>query len=1198
MKIKRLEIVGFKSFVNPTIVDFEAPITGIVGPNGCGKSNVIDSIRWVMGEMSPKSLRGRSMEDIIFNGSEKRPPLGMAEVTLTFSTEDGIIPPQYSGFTEISITRRLYRSGDSEYLINKVQARLHDIIDLFLGTGVGHKAYSIIEQGKIDFVISSKPEDRRLLLEEAAGISKFKSRKEAALRKMEGTEQNLVRLRDIYNEVTRQIASLDRQVKKAEKYKVLKNELREIELKLSARKYQDWNKDLQELRQQLETISIQEATSTAQVQALETDLEAGRLDLTDKERQLSAYQEKNFEITGRLQLLEQQDGFWHREIQGLEQQAEIATHEIEEMKGRLEAIFQEKTNQEQKQLSLNMDFTNSSTLLESTEKEWKTLENQREELTQTVDKTKLEIQHNQSEMARLDADKRLYEDRRVSLKGQIAKILVEKEESERRLSEQKILIDQKKQNAQESSLKYQCLKTELSNLKTKKFELQEKRDILNQELNLHKEELVLKRSRLKSLQDLERNFEGYEEGVKSILKASKENGPSSGVFGVVAQMIETSPQYEAAVGAVLGEKLQYVIIESHEKGMEAINFLKAQGSGRGSFIPSGLSFATRDSAVSQMHYDREGVLGSLMDKIKVKDGYQKLAQYLLGDTVVVDSLSRALDLWRQSKPDQTLVTLDGEVVDPVGVVSGGNTGIQGKMLLEKKREIREILTVVGEMENEIGLKEDSVSQLEGSLSEVSMTLEDISKEAREEEIRCMSFDKEVQHATSELQRLEREFAKYGDQISHLEHDIEKTNPFFEGYEVKRTELLQNIDNRQNAVSLLDSDLKNLVLATRQIYDRLTQLRIEAAAVAERKNIAGLELDRLNKTEIDIKKRLQDRAEFITQANQKMSGLQQSLQSAGEEKVVLKQAAQDVSVQQEEARLACENLTTDLRQKEDSLKEVRKENDLCKTQSGDLRVSLSKLETEFNHLSQHIFERYSVILSEHAATYDPELLASINIAEDDVHANELKEKVSKMGEVNLGAIEEYEELKKREEFLSTQITDLETSLDTLKKAIQKINLTTRKRFEETFHMVNERFQALFPRLFQGGRAEMRLTDENDLLNSGVELLVQPKGKKLSHVGLLSGGEKALSAMAFVFSIFLVKPSPFCILDEVDAPLDDANAERYHHLLTEMVSRTQFILITHNRTTMERCDQLYGVTMQEPGVSQLVSVKLSEGLKMAS
>ncbi len=1194
MKIKRLEIVGFKSFVNPTIVDFDAPITGVVGPNGCGKSNVIDAIRWVMGEMSPKSLRGRSMEDVIFNGSEKRQPLGMAEVTLTFSTEDGIIPPQYAGFTEISITRRLYRSGDSEYLINKVPSRLHDIVDLFLGTGVGHKAYSIIEQGKIDFVISSKPEDRRLLLEEAAGISKFKSRKEAALRKMDGTEQNLVRLRDIFNEVTRQIASLDRQVKKAEKYKILKNDLREIELKLSARKFNDGAAALRDLRGQLESFAAQETESTAQVNTWENDLEAGRLVLTEKERHLNALQEKNFEITGRLRLLEQQDGFWHQEAHSLQQQIDQATREVEEIKGRLVAIEQEKESQEQRQLSLEMDFGNSATLLESTEKEWQTLEKKREELASHTDKLKIESQQNQAETIRLDAEKRLYEDRCVSLRGQAAKIGVEKEDLEKRIAEQRLSIDQKKQVSQESSLKYQCLKTEQSNLQSKRFELQERRDILNQELSIHKEELVNKRSRLKSLQDLERNFEGYEEGVRSILKASKEKGQESGVFGVVAQMIETGPQYEAAVGAVLGEKLQYVIIDSHDKGIEAINYLKSQGSGRGSFIP----MTVRNSAVSHMYHDREGILGSLIEKIKVKDGYQKLAQFLLGDTVLVDSLSRALDIWHTTHPEKTLVTLDGEVVDPSGVVSGGTTGIQGKMLLEKKREIREILEVVGEMENDIGMKEDSVSQLEGSLSEIVMTLEQTSKEAREEEMRCMTLDKEVVHASSELDRLERERAKYQSQLDQLDQDIEKTSPFFTDYESRRQFLVQNFQEKEEAVRLLESDLRNLAIATRQIYDRLTNLRIEAAAVAERKNMAGLELNRLQKAYTETQNRLEERTTAITTANQKIAALRQNIETGGAEKDVLRTAAQEVSVQQEEARLLCDTLTVSLREKDEALKEARRLNDLHKTKTADLRVTLSKLETEFEYLLQQIFERYTVVLSEYAPTCDPEILAAVNVPEEDAKAQELKEKIARMGEVNLGSIEEYDELKKRETFLAQQIQDLETSLEALKKAIQKINLTTRKRFEETFLLVNERFQTLFPRLFQGGRAEMRLTDENDLLNSGVELLVQPRGKKLSHVGLLSGGEKALSALAFVFSIFLVKPSPFCILDEVDAPLDDANAERYHHLLSEMVSRTQFILITHNRTTMERCDQLYGVTMQEPGCSQLVSVKLSDGLKLAS
>ncbi len=1203
MRIKRLELVGFKSFVNPTVIDFESPIVGIVGPNGCGKSNVVDAIRWVMGEMSPKSLRGKSMEDVIFNGSESRPPTGMAEVSLTFSTEDGITPVNYANFTEITITRRLYRSGESEYLINKVQARLHDVIDLFLGTGVGHRAYSIIEQGKIDFVINSKPEDRRLLLEEAAGVSKFKSRKEAALRKMEGTEQNLARLRDILNEVTRQINSLDRQVKKAEKYKILKDELRQLELNLSALTHKESSSEILELRELLQSWNERETTSAGLLSSLETDLEKERLEATEQDRLLNELQEKNFEVVSRLQLLEAQEGFWKKETDSLKEQQELNVREIEDMKSRLQVLLLEITEQEKKKLAFETESGDSDQRLLTLEQQGQEAEMFRERVQKSVESMKQVLQQKQTETAHLDSEKRLYDDRKVSLRGQIAKIEVERADVKKRSLEQKNVFENHKALFQESCEKHNALKTDLENLKIQFLESQERKEILTQELNLRREELVMKRSRLKSLQDLERNFEGYEEGVRSILNAKKEHGQGEGVFGVVAQLIETQPQYEMAVSAALGEKLQYVIVNSHEEGVDAINYLKTQGSGRSSFIP----LQVRESKGSDFFYDQEGVMGPLLDQVKIRQGYQQVAQYLLGDMVLVDSLQRALSLWGSNGHKKTLVTLDGEVVDPSGVVTGGAASIRGKLLLEKKREIQQLLNLVGELEEEIGLKEDTLSQVECSLSELSVSLENKSALSRDEELKLTSLEREVEHASEELQRIEREALKFNDSFSQLHKELSQADLFFMDFENKRAMVLVNVSEREKELAFREEDLRQAHSQARQLHDKLTALRIEAAAFAERKAIIGEELERLTLSQTEITERIQQKMVFMTEANQKIVELQSSIEGSSSEKLTLKGLAEELTVKQEEARSRYEELTSHLQEKETKIREVRKESDLCKSHTGDLRVTLSRVESDLHHLEQQILEKYSVNLSEFVTNQPPAPEPGMNEplvfdrAYEEKHLAEMKEKLERMGDVNLGSIPEYEELKTRQEFLSRQVADLEGSMEALKKAIHKINQTTKKRFEETYNKVNERFQSLFPRLFQGGRAELRLvaTEQGeDILNAGVELLAQPGGKKLSHISLLSGGEKALSAMAFVFSIFLVKPSPFCILDEVDAPLDDANVDRFHHLLSEMAPRTQFILITHNRRTMERSDMLYGVTMMEPGVSQLVSVRLADGLKLAS
>jgi len=1198
MRIKRLELVGFKSFVEPTVIDFDAPITGVVGPNGCGKSNVVDAVRWVMGEMSAKSLRGRSMEDVIFNGSEKRPPLGFAEVSLTFSTEDGIAPPDYAGFSEITVTRRLYRSGDSEYLINKVPSRLRDVVEIFLGTGVGHRAYSIIEQGKIDFVINAKPEERRLLLEEAAGVSKFKARKEAALRKMEGTEQNLSRLKDILHEVTRQINSLDRQVKKAERYKGLKNELRELELRLSALNYLELTREVSELKSLLDDWTTKETHSTAELSTLESDLERGRLESVEKDRAYNTLQERTYEVTSRLQLLEAQDGFRRKELKILEDANESAHRDIVELKGRLDTLKVEKEEQDKKQQELEAESGGSNALLDLAEKEWHAVESAREHLVHSIEILKEERHQSSSEIQRIEAEKRLYEERQVALKGQIARAEVETSEEARRLEDQKGLLQTKAQQLQDTTERCRTLHADLENLKGDIASKQERKETLSKELKVRDEELMQKRSRLKSLLDLERNFEGYEEGVRSILQKKKQGG-HQGVFGVVADFIETSPQYEMAVSAALGEKLEYVIVKGQAEGIEAINCLKAEATGRSSFIPVEI----RDKIVEDFPYQQSGVLGPLLSHVRVKSDYQKIGQYLLGDVVLVETLGDALSLWRANGHKKTLVTMDGEVVDPYGVVSGGTTGIRGKILLEKKREIKELRFLTSELEEEIGLKDDTLSQLEGSLSELRLDQDALSKRLHDEELKRMTLGNEVQFVEEEYRRLETARFKLAQDLEKLAQESSRATELIVYGDLRRAELLGLNEAKEQEIANQETALVQSQHRSRQTQDRLTTLRIEAASMTERRALVQREGDRLMRIEQDFGQQIEQRLATITEAHQKIALIERTLEEAVNETATLKKFAGDLAISQEEARRDYEALATSLKDKEARVRDVRRENDLARSHTGDLRVTLSRAETEVGHLEQTILERYSVVMAESAQGFAPrpETQTDFNREAEEARMAELKSKIDQMGDVNLGAIPEYEELKQRQDFLSKQIQDLEDSLDALRKAIKRINETTKLRFEATFAAVNERFQTLFPRLFQGGRAELRLVESEEgqgLMNAGVELLVQPPGKKLSHIGLLSGGEKAMSAMAFVFSIFLVKPSPFCILDEVDAPLDDVNAARYHNLLAEMTPRTQFILITHNRRTMETCDLLYGVTMQEPGCSQLVSVRMNEAMKLAS
>jgi chromosome segregation protein len=983
----------------------------------------------------------------------------------------------------------------------------------------------------------------------------------------------------------------------------LKNEVRELELAFSSLNYTELNQEISELKSLLDDWTTRETSSTGELSTLETDLERGRLELAEKDRDHNVLQERNFEVTSRLRLLEAEEGFKKKELQSLDAATEQAHREIVELKGRLETLGHEKEEQRSKQLSLELDFGGSSTTVETAEQDWKSAESMREEIVHAIALLKEERHQSSAEIQRLEAEKRLYEERQVALKGEVAKNDVEIREEDRRLEEQRARLLEKTRALQDITESCRALQNKIETDRTDAAEKQARKETLAQELKVRQEELVVKRSRLKSLWDLERNFEGYEEGVRAILQKKKENRDVEGIFGVVADFIETAPQYEMAVSAALGERLEYVVVEGHAQGIEAINYLKEQSTGRSSFIPMEIRDYTSTIEVPS---GQTGVIGPLLDHVRIKHGYDRIGQYLLGDIVLVNSLSDALGIWRANGHKKTLVTLEGEVVDPSGVVSGGAAGIRGKLLLEKKREIKELKTLCAEMEEEIGLKEDTLSQLEGSLSEISLDLENLSRRAHEDEIKRMALGQEVQHLEEEYRRVEEARAKIAREAEGALAELKKAEDSLALGAERRITVLQVMAGCEMRIGSKEAESLELQARARQAHERLTTLRVEAAALSERRSLIEREGERLVKIEDDIRRQIEQKMAAITDAHQKIAAIRTSLQGSTTEAETLKSSADDLAVAQEESRQGFETLASALKDKEARIRDLRKENDLAKSHTGDLRVTLSRGETEVQHLEQKILEKYSVNLAETAPSLLPPPPAegqenTFNREEEEIRLNELKAKLEGMGDVNLGSISEYDELKGRQEFLTQQVTDLEESIAALKRAIHRINQTTKQRFEATFEMVNERFKTLFPRLFSGGRAEMRLQEGEDgqgLLNAGVELLVQPPGKKLSHIGLLSGGEKALSAVAFVFSIFLVKPSPFCILDEVDAPLDDLNTQRFHNLLSEMTPRTQFILITHNRRTMEKADLLYGVTMQEAGVSKLVSVRMNEAMKLAS
>lgn len=1186
MKIKRLEILGFKSFPDKTVIEFQKGITGIVGPNGCGKSNIVDAIRWVMGEMSAKHLRGKSMEDIIFSGTEKRPSTGMAEVTLVFSAEDGRVPAAYSGYTEISVKRRLYRSGESEYAINNQSCRLKDIYDLFLGTGVGIKAYSIIEQGMIGQVIMAKPEQRRLILEEAAGVSKFKSRKDAALRKIEATRSNLLRLADIIAELKRQINSLDRQAKKAERYREIDKELREIELHLGSLNYLENSKKLGELENGLKELEEIEARVSAKVSEFENRIENQRLNLVENERELMSVQEELYEKNNSVQLHQAKIDYKTREIDTFGEQNETSTKEIEVVKDRLSRLEQSIVGINEQQVGIDLELASAQESFSFIGTKLEEGLQEEKEAAETIEKKSEENFQVLRELTDRNALKESLSRRKVDLAGRMGKDQAEIEEIDRLLK------------GHQGKLK--DLQGELGDVKQLKLDLIQQKESVNSTIGKQKGELALleahvaeikdelahKKSRLKSLLELEKSFEGYKEGVRNVLSRSGQDLRQNGIYGTVADLVDTDSDFAPAVGAVLGEKLQYVVVNSQQVGLEAVEYLKTESTGRLSCIPMEVREIHEDGSFA---YGKEaGVLGPLKDFVRFKGDYKGVSNYLFSNVYLVESLNQALQIWSSNGHSKTLVTVDGEVVDSSGVVSGGSKNGGGQDLLEKKGEIKNLQGEVSILDARLREKSDEVAQLKSRINHLETSLESLKRDSHGEEIKMVQQEQGLNHLQTEIRRLSERRDKLSLELSTMMQEESDAVQEIDTLGVKVEELDEKKTGLESDQTGLKEKLSTLKHGLEDLRTNLLEAKTGLTQVQEKKNHFERDLNRLTEDRAEASRTLDEKRSSISSANAKILTYKEEIEESRKAISDLVIEIQDKDEKCRKLKAAVEELKTEVGQHEDALRQDRKELEEARQTLNQKIMELGEGRTKVQVLKEQILERYHVDLGEIASQYADK---PIDLEVQGLRAKELREKLEKIGNVNLGAIEEYEELKERYEFLSTQNEDLENSLNGLIRALQKVNRTTKKRLQDAYDKVNELFQEVFPKLFKGGKAELRLTDPDNILESGVEMIAQPPGKKLQNVSLLSGGEKALTAISLVFAIFLLKPSPFCLLDEVDAPLDDVNIERFNEMVQEMVGRSQFILITHNKRTMQMADVLYGITMEQPGVSKMVSVNLS-------
>lgn len=1172
MLLSRLELSGFKSFPERTVIEFDGGITGVVGPNGCGKSNILDSIRWVLGEQRSSTLRSSRMEEIIFSGTSQLKPTGMAEVSLMIRNNRGLLPIEYD---DIIITRRLYRSGESEYFLNKNQCRLKDILELFFDTGIGPHAYSVIQQGMIDAILSDRTEDRRYLFEEAAGVTKYKHRKKESENKLAATEADLLRIGDVIGEIEKQVTSLRRQAKRAQRYKKLKLQLKTVERAIVAARICDSEQQYQELATGKRRLQVEIEAVVAGLNKSELELQEVKLGFSQREKEVSELRQKESDITVQL-------GATENEINLSRQRSETAARQIEDCENEIEALSSrsDKLNQEleSKRKKLGEIDGQKRSLVDEGEYTETELENASRELTESelqLEKKRTEQAEISQRMSRLDAEIASLKDICESLQQKIdrlesdaGKLSRTRDENSRKLRALEEQLEKTTGGIKDSKNKRALKLNEIGELDDQSGELREKLAGL-------KADFSGLAARRELLQQLIETGEGYSSGAGTLLNW---HDKPEGFLLPLAEVLDVPEKYRVAVTAALGELSEIIPVRSRADAESAINFLNSSGGGRASFlVMEGIEDAEMHDSLPP---GREGFIGLLDDLVSFPREYGLAARLLLRRMALFESAeaaARADGGWKHF----SRVSLDGTVFSSPGILSGGRTvpTILGRRseaeelgeeirsmrtdLDSLEKELKEKILVAGNLKTDLAGIDDHIAELEDKKEDVEFEIGRLKLEFKE-------IDNLHSSAVSEANRARNEIENYNEKLKKLSYELDRFN---EESRVRLDELeLLNDRTNQRKTSL------------REIESRLTKVRIRnveldgLAARLESEMEHGRELiDEARKMIVSNRGNIERARTTVAESAKSVEKLEKSLEHHFE--------------QRNSVRSELRNADESLSEYMDRIKRQEEELSLKRREKDRQTSALHGLEMEFMEIDSSrkaIVERFKLEFGE--SQVDPAPLDEGRTVESMVQKGDaIRAGLKRMEPVNLMAAEDYERENDRLNFLVRQRQDLLDAKASLKEAIARINTTAEKRFRETFEKIQANLQRVFESLFEGGEAGVSLEDSSDPLESPIRISARPRGKKMLSVTQLSGGERALTAISLLFAIYLVKPSPFCILDEVDAPLDDANLLRFLKLIREFAETTQFIIITHNKLTMEASDILYGVTMQSPGVSRIVSVK---------
>ena len=1180
MYLKRLEMQGFKSFADKTVLEFMPGITAVIGPNGSGKSNISDSIRWILGEQSMKSLRGTKTQDIIFAGTQSRKSLGFAEASLVFDNTDGTLPIEYS---EVTVTRKIYRSGETGYYINKAPCRLKDVVELFMDTGIGRDGYSIIGQGKIDEILSNKSEDRRHIFEEAAGIVKYRSRKEETEKKLEQTKLNLLRINDILTEIEGNLEPLQMQADKAKKYLNLKEELKNIEVGLFIYNIEKYRQALEELTSDEEIMNStlnQEEGKLEKIKILKEELKDRIDEIT---LQIENMQNIGFESQKEIEKLNSNINLAEAKIKNNIENTELYQKEIKELEEKIENLKQDIEQKQNKKDNLKQNK-------EKFENELKAKEEELKKLTEKLSSKEIEI----------EAKKKQVEeniDKKYELQTEISTQTANIDNIEKRQKQIKHEIDANILNLDRTRMKrediakgfYQIennrnkvLKS-IENIYSQKQEIDKKIKEFDLQIINNTNDMRMKQSRYNFLVETEKEKEGYIKSVKSLLidcEKIKELG--KGMHGVLANIISVPSEYETAIEMCLGASLQNIVTDTEEDAKKLVEHLRKNNLGRASFLPI---TSVKGKKLDSIKGKKIGVVGVASDLVKFDKKYEQIIFSLLGRTVVVDNMQNAINLAKENNYSFRIITIEGDVINPSGAITGGSVAKKTVNILGRSREIEVLEKELKGLRNKISKLEEDKEKYVDSSENIIEEVQSLEKQLQEIDItyatekqRIISIDENIEQIQNRIDKLKEEVEKTEKSKNETLASKQKNKECIEKMSKQNEEDQKIIDEFSNAnkesqkyIDDLNLDITNLKISVSSfnesevsIQEMTEMIMKEIETHTKNKNNKSLQIKNAILENDKLKIEIENTKQEIEKVKSKVSNSGENIDKMKKERIEKNEK---------------------LSKKEEEQTEQFKRIEELKAQITKIEVKKTKTEEDITDVINKMWEEYELTPNNAGEYQKPE-----NVAVTQRRVNVLRTDIKELGSVNVDSIEEYKKLKDRYDFMCEQRLDLEDTMSKLRKVIQDMTETMKQQFKEKFEIINKNFGEVFKELFGGGMAEVTLTDEENILECGIDITVQPPGKKLQNMTLLSGGEKAFTAIALLFAILKINPAPFCVLDEIEAALDDVNVYRYAEYLKKFAKETQFLVITHRKGTMEAADTVYGVTMEEKGISKLLSMKL--------